>query len=223
MNKLLLTQALMKFLAGVILIGLLVFVPAGSFAFWQGWLLMGVLFGPMLIVGSVLLVKNPELLRKRLNSKEKEIEQKAVGALSGLLFVISFVTAGLNWRFCWWMLPDWAVWTAMILFVISYLLYAEVLRENEYLSRTIEIHEGQKVIDTGLYGLVRHPMYMATVIMFLAMPMILGSPISLIIMLGYIPVIVKRIRNEEEILTAGLHGYKEYKARVKYKVIPFIW
>ena len=213
----------MKFLAGVILIGLLVFVPAGSFAFWQGWLLMGVLFGPMLIVGSVLLVKNPELLRKRLNSKEKEIEQKAVVALSGLLFVISFVTAGLNWRFCWWMLPDWAVWTAMILFVISYLLYAEVLRENEYLSRTIEIHEGQKVIDTGLYGLVRHPMYMATVIMFLAMPMILGSPISLIIMLGYIPVIVKRIRNEEEILTAGLQGYKEYKARVKYKVIPFIW
>lgn len=213
----------MKFLAGVILIGLLVFVPAGSLAFWQGWLLMGVLFGPMLIVGSVLLVKNPELLRKRLNSKEKEIEQKAVVALSGLLFVISFVTAGLNWRFCWWMLPDWAVWTAMILFVISYLLYAEVLRENEYLSRTIEIHEGQKVIDTGLYGLVRHPMYMATVIMFLAMPMILGSPISLIIMLGYIPVIVKRIRNEEEILTADLQGYKEYKARVKYKVIPFIW
>ena len=223
MNKLLLTQALMKFLAGVILIGLLVFVPAGSFAFWQGWLLMGVLFGPMLIVGSVLLVKNPELLRKRLNSKEKEIEQKAVVALSGLLFVISFVTAGLNWRFCWWMLPDWAVWTAMILFVISYLLYAEVLRENEYLSRTIEVHEGQKVIDTGLYGLVRHPMYMASVIMFLAMPMILGSPISLIIMLGYIPVIVKRIRNEEEILTAGLQGYKEYKTRVKYKVIPFIW
>lgn len=223
MNKLLLTQALMKFLAGVILIGLLVFVPAGSFAFWQGWLLMGVLFGPMLIVGSVLLVKNPELLRKRLNSKEKEIEQKAVVALSGLLFVISFVTAGLNWRFCWWMLPDWAVWIAMILFVISYLLYAEVLRENEYLSRTIEIHEGQKVIDTGLYGLVRHPMYMATVIMFLAMPMILGSPISLIIMLGYIPVIVKRIRNEEKILTAGLQGYKEYKVRVKYKVIPFIW
>ena len=223
MNKLLLTQALMKFLAGVILIGLLVFVPAGSFAFWQGWLLMGVLFGPMLIVGSVLLIKNPELLRKRLNSKEKENEQKTVVALSGLLFVISFVTAGLNWRFCWWMLPDWAVWTAMILFVISYLLYAEVLRENEYLSRTIEIHEGQKVIDTGLYGLVRHPMYMATVIMFLAMPMILGSPISLIIMLGYIPVIVKRIRNEEEILTAGLQGYKEYKARVKYKVIPFIW
>lgn len=213
----------MKFLAGVILIGLLVFVPAGSFAFWQGWLLMGVLFGPMLIVGSVLLVKNPELLRKRLNSKEKEIEQKAVVALSGLLFVISFVTAGLNWRFCWWMLPDWAVWIAMILFVISYLLYAEVLRENEYLSRTIEIHEGQKVIDTGLYGLVRHPMYMATVIMFLAMPMILGSPISLIIMLGYIPVIVKRIRNEEKILTAGLQGYKEYKVRVKYKVIPFIW
>ena len=223
MNRNLLTQALIKFLAGILLIGLLVFLPAGSVAYWQGWLLMGVLFVPMLIAGIVMLAKSPELLRKRLNSREKEGEQKTVVALSGLLFIISFVTAGLNWRFCWWQLPDWTVWTAAALFVLSYILYAEVLRENEYLSRTIEVQEGQKVIDTGLYGIVRHPMYMATIIMFLSMPLMLGSPISFIIMLGYIPVIAKRIRNEEEVLTVGLDGYKEYKMHVKYKVIPFIW
>ena len=223
MNKTLLTQALIKFLAGILLIGLLVFLPAGSFAYWQGWLLMGVLFVPMFFAGIVMLAKNPDLLRKRLNAKEKEGEQKAVVALSGLLFTLSFVTAGLNWRFDWWMLPDWTVWTAAALFIFSYLLYAEVLRENEYLSRTIEVQEGQKVIDTGLYGIVRHPMYMATVIMFLSMPLALGSPISFIIMLGYTPVIAKRIRNEEIVLSEGLDGYKEYTKRVKYKVIPFIW
>ena len=213
----------MKFLAGVILIGLLVFVPAGSFAFWQGWLLMGVLFVPMLIVGVVMLVKNQGLLRKRLDAKEKEGEQKRVVALSGVLFIVSFVTAGLNWRYGWWMLPDWVVWVAAAIFILSYILYAEVLRENEYLSRTIEVQKGQKVIDTGLYGIVRHPMYLATVIMFLSMPLVLGSPISFIAMLGYFPVIAKRIRNEEEVLAAGLDGYKEYQMRVKYKVIPFIW
>ena len=223
LNRTLLTQASIKFLAGIILTGLLVFLPAGSFAFWQGWLLMGILFVPMFTAGIFIFVKNPELLRKRLNAKEKESEQKAVVALSGLLFLISFVTAGLNWRFNWWMLPDLAVWAATGLFILSYILYAEVLRENEYLSRTIEVQEGQKVIDTGLYGIVRHPMYMATVIMFLSMPLVLGSPISFIIMLGYIPVIAKRIRNEEEVLTNGLDGYKEYKTRVKYKVLPFIW
>ena len=223
MNRTLLTQALIKFLAGILLIGLLVFLPAGSFAYWQGWLLMGVLFVPMFIAGIFMLVKNPELLRKRLNAKEKESQQKTVVALSGLLFIISFVTAGLNWRFDWCLLPDWAVWTAAALFILSYLLYAEVLRENEYLSRTIEVHKGQKVIDTGLYGIVRHPMYMATVIMFLSMPLVMGSPISFIIMLGYLPVIAMRIRNEEKVLEAGLEGYKEYKTRVKYKVIPFIW
>lgn len=223
MNRTLLTQALIKFLAGITLTGLLVFLPAGSFAYWQGWLLMGVLFVPMFLAGLVMLVKSPELLHKRLDAKEKEDEQKAVVALSGLLFIISFVTAGLNRRFGWWLLPDWAVWTAAALFILSYILYAEVLRENEYLSRTIEVHQGQKVIDTGLYGIVRHPMYMATVLMFLSMPLVLGSPISFIIMLGYIPVIAKRIRNEEEVLTAGLSGYKEYKTRVKYRVIPFIW
>lgn len=223
MNRTLLTQALVKFLAGVLLVGLLVFLPAGSFTYRQGWILMAVLFVPMFVAGIFMLVKNPKLLRKRLNAKEKENDQKAVVALSGMLFIISFVTAGLNWRFNWWLLPDWAMWTAATLFITSYLLYAEVLRENEYLSRTIEVQEGQEVIDTGLYGIVRHPMYMATVIMFLSMPLVLGSPISFIIMLGYIPLIAKRIKNEEEVLTAGLNGYKEYKTRVKYKVIPFVW
>ena len=223
MTRRLLTQALIKFLAGILLLGLLIFLPAGSYAYWQGWLLMVILFVPMFIAGIVMLVKSPDLLSKRLNVKEKENDQKTVVALSGLLFMISFVTAGLNWRLNWWILPDWVVWTAAALFILSYILYAEVLRENEYLSRTIEVQEGQKVIDTGLYGIVRHPMYMATVIMFLSMQLVLGSPISFVIMLGYIPVIAKRIRNEEDILTTGLDGYKEYKTRVRYKVIPFIW
>lgn len=223
MKRTLLGEALIKLNAGVLLIGLLVFLPAGSFAYWQGWLLMCILFVPMFIAGIFMLVKSPELLRKRLNTKEKEGEQKAVVVLSGLLFIISFISAGLNWRFGWWILPEWTVWTASALFIMSYILYAEVLRENEYLSRIIEVQEGQEVIDTGLYGIVRHPMYMATVLMFLSMPLVLGSPISLIIMLGYIPVIVKRIRNEEKVLTNGLIGYKEYKTRVKYKLIPLIW
>ena len=223
MNRNLLIQALVKLSAGIILVGLMVFLPAGSFGYWQGWLLMGVLFVPMLIVGVVMMVKNQELLRKRLDAKEKEGEQKTVIALSGVLFVVSFVTAGLNWRYGWWMLPDWVVWVAAAIFILSYILYAEVLRENEYLSRTIEVQKGQKVIDTGLYGMVRHPMYLATVIMFLSMPLVLGSPISFVIMIGYFPVIAKRIRNEEMVLAAGLDGYKEYQMRVKYKVIPFIW
>ena len=223
MNGNLLTQALIKFLTGVLLIGLLIFLPAGSFTYWQGWLMMGVLLVPMFIAGIVMMVKSPDLLRKRLNAKEKESDQKTVVALSGLLFIISFVTAGLSWRLNWWILPDWAVWIAAVLFILSYILYAEVLRENEYLSRTIEVQQGQKVIDTGLYGIVRHPMYMATIIMFLSMPLVLGSPISFIIMLGYIPVIAKRVRNEEIVLSEGLDGYKEYMKRVMYKVIPFIW
>ena len=223
MNKHLLIQVLVKTLAGITLVGSMVFLPAGSFAYWQGWLLMGVLFVPMFIAGIVMLAKNPELLRKRLNAKEKESEQRTVVALSGLLFIISFVTAGLNWKYGWWLVPDWAVWAAAAIFVLSYVLYAEVLRENEYLSRTIEVQDGQKVIDAGLYGIVRHPMYMATIIMFLSMPLVLGSPISFIIMLGYIPVIAKRIRNEEKVLAAGLDGYKDYMTRVKYKVIPYIW
>ena len=195
MNKAILTQALIKFLAGIMLTGLLVFLPAGSLAYWQGWLLMGILFVPMFIAGIAILAKSPDLLSKRLNAKEKENDQKIVVAVSGLLFILSFVTAGLNWRFSWWLLPDRAVWIAAVFFILSYILYVEVLRENEYLSRTIEVQEGQKVIDTGLYGIVRHPMYMATVIMFLSMPLVLGSTISFIIMLGYIPVFAKRIRN----------------------------
>lgn len=223
MDKSLLSQSLKKFSLGVLLLGILLFLPAGSFRFWQGWLLMGILFVPMFTAGIILLKRNPELLRKRLNAKEQESEQKTVVALSGMLFVAAFVLAGLNWRFAWWVLPDWAVWTAAGLFLASYLLYAEVLRENTFLSRTIEVQENQKVIDTGLYGIVRHPMYMATTILFLSMPLVLASPVSFLIMLGYVPVIAKRIRNEESVLEEGLEGYADYKKRVKYRIIPFIW
>ena len=209
MDKDLLIKALTKFLLGVIVLGLLLFFPAGSLHYWQGWLLMGILFVPMAVVGIVMMAKNPELLRKRLNAKEKEAEQKSVVAMSGLLFVTAFVLAGLNWRFCWWVLPNWMVWMAAGLFIASYLLYVEVMRENTYLSRTVEVQDNQEVIDTGLYGIVRHPMYMATTVMFLTMPLVLGSPISFLIMLGYIPVIAKRIANEEEVLEKGLEGYQE--------------
>ena len=216
-------QALTKFLIGVIIFGLLIFLPASSFHYWQGWLLMGILFVPMFVAGLLLMVKNPELLRKRLNAKEEEKEQKSVVALSGMMFVAAFVVAGLNWRFQWLMLPNWAVWLAAALFLFGYILYAEVLRENTYLSRTVEVQEDQKVIDTGLYGIVRHPMYTATIILFLSMPLVLASPISFLIMLLYIPLIAKRIRNEEAVLEQGLKGYTEYKQRVKYKVLPYVW
>ena len=184
---------------------------------------MGILFVPMFIAGLIMMVKNPELLKKRSNAKEEEKEQKTVVKLSGLLFIAAFVVAGLNWRFNWCVLPDWAVWLSTAVFIACYLLYAEVLRENTYLSRTIEVQENQKVIDTGLYGIVRHPMYMATTVLFLSMPLVLASPISFLIMFLYIPLIAKRIRNEEKVLEEGLEGYKEYKRRVRYKVIPFIW
>ena len=223
MDKDLLIKALTKFLLGVIVLGLLLFFPAGSLHYWQGWLLMGILFVPMAVVGIVMMAKNPELLRKRLNAKEKEAEQKSVVAMSGLLFVTAFVLAGLNWRFCWWVLPNWMVWMAAGLFIASYLLYVEIMRENTYLSRTVEVQDNQEVIDTGLYGIVRHPMYMATTVMFLTMPLVLGSPISFLIMLGYIPVIAKRIANEEEVLEKGLEGYQDYKKKVRYKMIPFLW
>lgn len=219
----LLAQALGKFFLGVILLGVLIFVPAWSLTYWQGWLLMGILFIPMFVAGLVMLRVNPDLLQKRLNAKEQEAEQKTVVKLSGLLFILAFVVAGLNWRFGWWVLPDWAVWVAAGLFLASYLLYAEVLRENTYLSRTIEVQENQKVIDSGLYGVVRHPMYMATTVLFLAMPLVLASPISLIIMLGYIPVIAKRIKNEEQVLEQGLEGYTEYKKKVRFRMIPLVW
>ena len=219
----LLLQSLTKFFLGFVIMGLLIFLPAGSLHYWQGWLLMGILFVPMFIAGLVMMVKNPELLQKRLNAKEQEKEQKTVVALSGLLFVLAFVVAGLNWRFQWLVLPNWAVWVAAALFMVCYALYAEVLRENTYLSRTIEVQEHQKVVDTGLYGIVRHPMYMATTILFLMMPLVLASPISFGIMLLYIPLIVKRIRNEEAVLEQGLEGYGEYKQKVKYRILPFIW
>ena len=216
-------QAISKFLLGVVIIGALLFLSAGSLRYWQGWLLMGILFIPMFCAGLVMVVKNPELLRKRLNAREGEKEQKTVVRFSGLLFFAAFVIAGLNWRFGWCVLPDWAVWVSAGLFLVCYLLYAEVLRENTYLSRTIEVQENQKVIDTGLYGIVRHPMYMATTVLFLVMPLVLASPISFLIMLFYIPLIAKRIKNEEKVLEEGLVGYKEYKQNVKYRVIPFIW
>jgi len=223
MENNLLTQALAKYFLGVIILGILIFLPAWSLHYWQGWLLMGILFVPMFVAGLVMLAKNPDLLRKRLNAKEQEAEQKTVVKLSGLLFITAFVVAGLNWRFGCWVLPDWVVWVAAGLFLASYLLYAEALRENTFLSRTIEVQENQKVIDTGLYGIVRHPMYMATTILFLAMPLVLASPFSFLIMLGYIPVIAKRIKNEEKVLEEGLVGYAEYKKKVKYRILPFIW
>ena len=219
----LLTKALTKFLLGVIILGLLLFFPAGSLHYWQGWLLMGILFVPMAVAGIVMMARNPELLRKRLDAKEKEAEQKTVVAMSGLLFVTAFVLAGLNWHFGWCVLPNWMVWVSAGLFIASYLLYAEVMRENTYLSRTVEVQDGQKVIDTGLYGIVRHPMYMATTVMFLTMPLVLGSPISFLVMLVYIPVIAKRISNEEAVLEKGLGGYKDYKKKVRYKMIPLLW
>ena len=223
MDKGLFIQTMTKFLGGVVLVGLLLFLSAGSLRYWQAWLLIGILFVPMLMAGLVMMGRNPDLLRKRLDAREKESEQKTVVALSGLLFTASFAVAGLNWRFRWWVLPNWAVWVAAGLFLLSYLLYAEVLRENTYLSRTIKVQEDQKVIDTGLYGIVRHPMYMATTVLFLTMPLVLASPISFFIMLGYLPVIAKRIRNEEKVLEEGLEGYSEYKKKVKYRILPLIW
>ena len=216
-------QALGKFFLGLVVVGVLLFLPAGTLDYWQGWLFVGVLFVPMFVAGIVLMFRKPELLRKRLEAKEEEQEQKWVVALSGVLFIAMFVVAGLNRRYMWWMLPDWAVYAATGLFLVGYLLYAEVLKENVWLSRTIEVQEHQKVIDTGLYGIVRHPMYMATTLLFLMMPLVLASPISFAIMLLYIPLIAKRIRNEEAVLEQGLEGYGDYKQRVKYKVIPLIW
>lgn len=223
MDRKLLVQGIAKFLIGVVLLGALLFIPAGTLAWPQGWRLMAILFVPMLIVGVIMILKNPELLRKRLNAKEKQEEQKDVLKYSGLMFLTAFILAGLNFRFRWIVLPDWISWVAVAIFLISYGLYAEVMKENAYLSRTVEVQEGQQVVDTGLYGIVRHPMYMSTLFLFLAMPLVLGSLISFLIMLLYILIIAKRIRNEEQVLEEGLQGYAEYKQKVKYKVIPFIW
>lgn len=216
-------QAIAKYFAGVIIVGLLLFLPAGTFNYWQAWLFIGILFLPMFVAGLILMRRNPELLRKRLNAKEEQNEQKAVVLISGLLFLAMFIVAGLNYRFQWLMLPNWVVFASAAVFLMGYALYAEVLRENVWLSRTIEVQDEQQVIDTGLYGIVRHPMYSATLLLFLSMPLILNSVWSFVIMLLYVPVIVKRIRNEEIVLQQGLAGYSDYMQRVRYRLIPWIW
>ncbi len=219
----LLFPALTKFLMGLLLVGVLLFWPAGGFGYMNGWLFIGLLFLPMLILGLVLFLKAPALLEKRLNAKEDETTQKSVVAVSALLFVAGFVVAGLDFRFGWSQMPAWVVATASAVLLISFALYGEVMRENAYLSRTIEIQEGQQVVDTGLYGIVRHPMYAVTLWLFLAIPMVLGSWWALLCFLPYIDVIVVRILNEEKVLETGLSGYTEYKSRVKYRLLPFVW
>lgn len=221
--KKLIIDGLVKLTAGILLTGTLTFIPAGTLHFWQGWVLLGTLFIPMFIAGLVMIAKSPDLLRKRLNAKEKQTEQKTVVALSGLMFIAAFVLAGLNFRYGWMPMPPVLTWIAAAIFLAGYVMYAEVMRENAYLSRTIEVQENQKVVDTGLYGIVRHPMYSATLLLFLSMPLILGSIPSFIITLTYIPIIHKRMTNEEKILAEGLEGYKEYMQKVKYRIIPFIW
>lgn len=223
MNAKLFCQAMFKFFMGLLLVGLLLFLPAGTFHDWRVWLLLAILFVPMFFAGIVLMLKNPVLLQKRLNVKEGEAEQRKVVALSGMLFCAAFIVAGLNIRFGWFLLPAWVSWAAAVVFLLAYALYAEVLRENTYLSRTVEVQEHQHVIDTGLYGVVRHPMYMATLLLFLAMPLVLGSVFSFAILLLYLPVLGKRIRNEEAVLEKGLAGYAEYKKKVRYRLIPFVW
>lgn len=216
-------QALVKFFAGVILVGLLIFLPAGTISFFNGWLFMGILFVPMFLAGIVMMIKNPDLLKKRLNAKEESKEQDMVVKLSGLMFIAGFIVAGLGFRFGWYVLPKTVSVVFAVVFLAAYALYAEVMRENTYLSRTIEIQENQKVVDTGLYGIVRHPMYSVTLLLFLSMPLVLGSVFSLLIFLAYPFIIAKRIRNEEEFLEKELDGYIEYKQKVRYRLIPFIW
>ena len=219
----LLLQGITKFILGVVIIMLMLFLPAGTFEFWNAWLFMGLLFIPIFFVGVVLFIKDKELLKKRLNAKEKQQEQKSVLLLTVIILISGFIIAGLDFKNSWSRLPIWAVIVGSITLLISYLLYIEVMRENRYLSRTIEIQENQKVVDTGLYGIVRHPMYMATTFLYLSFPVVLGSLIAFIIFLPFPLVLVKRIKNEEKVLEEGLEGYKEYKEKVKYKMIPYIW
>ena len=223
MNSKLFLSAIAKFTLGVVLIGALLFLPAGTTAYPQGWLLMGILFIPMFIAGLVMMAKNPALLRSRLNAKEKQREQSIAVKLSGLMFLVGFILAGLSYRFGWLMLPRWVSILGAVLFLMSYALYAEVLRENTWLSRTIEVQEGQQVVSTGLYGIVRHPMYAVTLVLFLSMPLVLGSVLAFIVFLSYPFIIMKRIRNEEEVLARELHGYPEYMQKVRWRLIPFIW
>ncbi|MBQ8649060.1 MAG: isoprenylcysteine carboxylmethyltransferase family protein [Clostridia bacterium] len=219
----LLLNALIKFICGLLLVGLLIFLPAGTFNYIGGWTFLGLLFVPIFVMGIVLLLKAPDLLKKRLDGKEKENTQKSVVAFSALIFITGFVIAGLDFRFGWSNVPTTVVIIASVLFLVAYGLYAEVMRENAYLSRTIEVQENQKVIDTGLYSVVRHPMYMATILLFLMIPIILGSWYAFIIFLAYPIIIALRIKNEEQVLTEQLDGYAEYKQKVKYRIIPFVW
>ncbi|MBQ3021618.1 MAG: isoprenylcysteine carboxylmethyltransferase family protein [Bacilli bacterium] len=223
MNMKLLLEALLKFSLGIILVGLLIFLPAGTIHYWNGILLMCILFVPMFIAGIIMLIKSPRLLESRLNLNEKEQTQKEVVKLSGLMFCLGFIVAGLNYRYSWIELPNIVVYISSIIFIISYILYGEVLKENAYLARTIEVSNNQKLIDTGLYKIVRHPMYTVTLLLFLSMPLILNSLLSFIIFLMYPFIIIKRINNEEKVLESKLKGYKEYKRKVKYKLIPFVW
>ena len=222
MDKLL-KDALVKYVAGVLLVGLLLFIPAGTLNWRNGWLFMGILFIPMFIAGIIMYFKAPRLLRSRLNAKEKQDEQKNVIGFSAIMFVSAFILAGLNYRFKWFFMPESVVYIACVVFLLAYLMFGKVLRENEFLSRTIEVSEDQHVVDTGLYGIIRHPMYTATIFLFLSMPLILNCIYSFVIMLSYIPITIKRIRNEEEVLERELKGYKEYKQKVKYRIIPFIY
>ena len=223
MTKSLFFSAIAKFTLGVVLIGALLFLPAGTLHYPQGWLLMGILFIPMFIAGLVMISKNPSLLRSRLNAKEKQREQSLVVKLSGLMFLTGFILAGLSFRFGWWMLPRWVSILGSVLFLASYALYAEVLRENTWLSRTIEVQEGQTVVSTGLYGIVRHPMYAVTLVLFLSMPLVLGSVPAFLVFLAYPAIIARRIRNEEEVLARELPGYTEYMQKVRWRLVPFIW
>ena len=219
----LLIEALTKFTCGLLLVGLLIFLPAGTFCYTYGWLLIGLLFTPMLIAGFVMLAKSPDFLAKRLDVREKQGTQKGVVALSGLMFIAGFVVAGLDFRFSWSTVPTWVIIAASVLFLVAYALYAEVMRENAYLSRTIKVEEGQTVVDTGLYGVVRHPMYAVTILLFLMIPLVLGSWYALIVFAFYPAIIIVRLKDEEELLAKELLGYAEYKQKVKYRIIPFVW
>ena len=216
-------EAIFKFVLGIVLIGLLIFLPAGTLKYYNGWLFMGILFIPMFLAGIIMMIKNPELLRKRLDAKEKQAEQGIIIKLSGLMFIVGFIIAGLDFRFKWLEIPSYIPYIFSVLFLLSYIMWAEVLRENTYLSRAIKVEENQTVIDTGLYGIVRHPMYTATIILFLSMPLVLGSLISFFVFLLYPILIIARLINEEKLLEENLNGYKEYKRKVKYRLIPFIW
>ena len=223
MTKSLFMEAMIKIIAGIVMMGLLLFGPAGTLAYPEGWYLMAILFVPMFLAGVVMMIKAPSLLKKRLNAKEKLGEQKLVILMSLLMFIAAFVLAGLSFRHNFLMLPQWVSHAGCAAFLLAYALYALVLRENEFLSRTIEVQEGQHVVDTGLYGIVRHPMYSATVVLFLSMPLVLGSAPAFSIMLLYLPIIARRIANEEQVLRAGLEGYEEYTRRVKWRLVPHVW